>query len=288
MTVTVGSARVRTDINMTILAVGAQDATTRYSLRIASDGAEVRAAQRLRHLVFAEELGATLRTTRVGFDVDDFDAFCDHLVIVEESTREVVGTYRLLPPDRAVAAGRSYSETEFDLSRLAPLRADLVDAGRTCVHPAHRTDAVTGVMWAGIAQYLRMHGFTWIGGCVPVPLGDRGMTAASVWRRVSARHLSPLSLRVVPYWPWPAEDAPVADGLVSLPPLLRGYLRLGAWVCGPPAYDPDFAVADLYMLLPLDRVDPRYLTGGAVSRRSDDILAGGDAGAGAGRHRGAQ
>jgi putative hemolysin len=132
-----------------------------------------------------------------------------------------------------------------------------VETGRSCVHPAHRSGAVINLMWAGIARYLHLNGYRWLGGCASVPLDDGGHLAAGVWNLVQARHMSPPALRVRPRRPW---VAPVpAPARVAVPPLLRGYLRLGSWVCGEPAYDPDFNVADLYVLLSLDRTDPRYL-----------------------------
>ncbi|WDZ85091.1 GNAT family N-acetyltransferase [Micromonospora cathayae] len=266
---------------------GAPLTTSGYTLHIADDPAEVAAAQRLRHEVFGTELGAVLRPAATGLDVDDLDPFCDHLIVREERTGAVVGTYRLLPPGRT---GRRYADQEFDLTALDPLRDTLVEAGRTCVHPAHRSGAVINLMWAGIARYLHLRGSRWLGGCASVPVADGGRTAAEVWARVREGHLAPPPLRVRPHRPWFAEPSaagsltagPFVAGPVTagssvagsvtvgpapvtgverpaMPPLLRGYLRLGAWVCGEPAYDPDFAVADFYVLLSLDRMNPRHL-----------------------------
>ena len=254
---------------MTVLAVTAPTTTgTRYTMRIAMDAAEVRAAQRLRHRVFADELGARLHTTHPGLDADAFDEVCDHLLVVAEESREVVGTYRMLPPGRSP---HRYSDTEFDLSALDPIAGDLVEAGRSCVHPAHRDGTVINLMWAGIARYMHASGYRWLGGCGSVGLADGGSTVARVWDLVRRRHLAPEGYRVRPHRAWPVVDAQLAgppsdvptgpppNGRAVLPPLLRGYLRLGAWVCGAPAYDPDFDCADLYVLLGLDRIDPRYL-----------------------------
>lgn len=239
-----------TQVDMTVLATVADS----YTLEVATEGALVRAAQALRHRIFAGELGAVLHSPQPGLDVDPFDAHCDHLVIRTESG-EVVGTYRMLPPGRSP---RLYSEGEFDLRGLAPLRGALVETGRSCVHPDHRTGAVINLMWAGIARYMHLHGHRWLAGCASVPLTDGGATVAGVWGLVLRRHLAPPAWRVTPHRPWPVDAVPV-PGHAVVPPLLRGYLRLGAWVCGPPAYDPDFDVADFPVLLGLDRVDPRYL-----------------------------
>jgi putative hemolysin len=244
---------------VTTPSTGCSDEAPRYSLLMTRNGADVEAAQRLRCQVFAGELGAHLgEGGRDGRDVDRFDEHCDHLVVRADRTGEIVGTYRMLPPERAVAAGGYYSETEFDLSALAELRPGLVEAGRACVHPDHRSGAVISLIWAGIARYLLLTGHSRLIGCASVPLADGGATAAGVWGLAQAKHLSPPELRVRPWQPWDAWAAPQAARTV-IPPLLRGYLRLGAWVCGPPAHDPDFGVADLFILLPLDRVDSRYL-----------------------------
>jgi putative hemolysin len=232
---------------MTILAVAA----SRYTLLVATDGAQVQAAQQLRYRVFAEELGARLPGS--GEDVDEFDAFCDHLVIRDETTGTVVGTYRMLPPHRSA---RLYSDGEFDLAGLAPLREQIVETGRSCVHPDHRTGAVINLMWAGIARYMHLHGYRWLAGCASVGLDDGGETAAGVWDLAQRKHLAPPAWRVRPRNPWPVRDVLARP---AVPPLLKGYLRLGAWICGAPAFDPDFNCADFFVLLSLDRVDRRYL-----------------------------
>jgi len=233
-----------------------------YSILVAANPDQVAAAQRLRHLVFAQELGARLHTSVPGLDVDRFDEFCDHLLVRDDRTGAAVGTYRMLSPQRAARAGGLYADGEFDLSRLAPLRDVLVETGRSCVHPDHRNGAVINLMWAGIARYLHLNNRRWLAGCASVDLADGGLSADSVWTLAQARHLSPPALRVRPRDPYPVKPAPTtqpAKLLAAVPPLLRGYLRLGAWICGEPAHDPDFAVADFFVLLSLDRVNPRYL-----------------------------
>lgn len=203
-------------------------------------------------------MGALLSSPQPGLDVDAFDAYCDHLLVRDTTTGQVVGTYRLLPPDRAAVAGRLYSEGEFDLGPLAGIRSGLVEVGRSCVHPDHRDGAVIGLIWAGIARYMVDGGHEWLAGCCSIPLADGGMLAAGTWDRVRDKHLAPEEYRVRPLLPWSAEGV-TRPARTELPPLLRGYLRLGAWVCAEPAHDPDFGVADLYVLLSMRRVNPRYL-----------------------------
>ncbi|MEV6329004.1 GNAT family N-acyltransferase [Streptomyces sp. NPDC051909] len=233
----------------------------RYVVGLAANQEHVRAAQRLRHLVFAGEMGARLDGPEPGLDSDAFDAYCDHLLVRQEDTGEVVGTYRILPPERAAVAGRLYSESEFDLTRLAPIRHDLVEVGRSCVHPAHRNGAVIALVWAGLARYMTRTGHNWLSGCCSVPLADGGTLAATTWDAVRTKHLAPEEYWVTPHRLWTPDSAapPAAGSRADLPPLLRGYLRLGAWVCGAPAHDPEFGVADLYVLLSLRRTNPRYL-----------------------------
>ncbi|MFI8858168.1 GNAT family N-acetyltransferase [Streptomyces prasinus] len=234
-------------------------APTRYTVTLARDEDDVRAAQRLRHDVFAGEMGALLATPQPGLDIDPFDAHCDHLLVREEVSGQVVGTYRLLPPERAAVAGRLYAETEFDLAALDPIRPGLVEVGRSCVHPGHRDGAVIGLIWAGIARYMIDRGHEWLAGCCSVPLADGGALAAATWDRVRGKHLAPEEYRVRPLRPWrPAAPAPPPPP-PPRPPPRRGDHPRGARVCGEPAHDADFGVADLYVLLPMSRVDQRYL-----------------------------
>jgi putative hemolysin len=237
-----------------VLLSSPQAAASRYSLLLTTDPDEVRAAQRLRHDVFAGELGATLHGPEAGIDSDRFDELCDHLLVREDATGAIVGTYRMLPPDRA---GTLYCDGEFAVDALAPLRPSLVETGRSCVHAEHRSGAVVGLVWAGLARYMLLTGNRWLVGCASVPLADGGAVAAGVWDQARVGHLAPQPYRVTPHRPWPTEGI-TRPARVVTPPLLRGYLRLGAWVCGPPALDPDFGCADFLVLLGLDHMDARY------------------------------
>lgn len=233
----------------------------RYRTALATTAAAVEAAQRLRHEVFALECGAALDPAGAasGRDVDEWDEHCDHLVVHEEVSGRVVGTYRLLRPERAAALGRSYGDGEFDLARLAGLRPGLVEAGRSCVHPDHRTRAVITQLWAGVARYVLERGHTHLGGCAPVPLADGGATAAGLWGLlVRERRLAPAGLWVRPHVPFDVH-APALPGRLVLPPLIRAYLRIGARVCGRPAHDAASGTADFYVLLAMSDIDPRVL-----------------------------
>jgi len=229
------------------------------SVGIADSVEVIRAAQELRHRVFADELGANLSTKIPGVDHDAYDPLCQHLVVRDESSGEVVGTYRILTPANAREIGY-YSETEFDLAPLEPLRPGLVEIGRSCVHPDHRTGITIALLWAGLARFMREHGYQHLMGCASVSMADGGHRAASLHAALTsgpANHLSPAEYRVFPRLPLPLA-ALRQDLVVEPPPLIKGYLRTGAWICGKPAWDPDFNTADLPILLPMDRVSGRY------------------------------
>jgi putative hemolysin len=138
-----------------LVTTSASAGSPHYTLLVAQQQADIRAAQRLRHRVFADEVGAVLHTPEPGLDIDDYDAHCDHLVVREDSTGEIVGTYRMLSPDGARRAGGLYCETEFLIPTLAGLRETLVETGRSCVHPHHRTGAVVNLVWAGTLTWRR-------------------------------------------------------------------------------------------------------------------------------------
>ncbi|TXT37196.1 MAG: hypothetical protein FD135_3770 [Comamonadaceae bacterium] len=112
---------------------------------------EVRQAQRLRYRVFADEMGARLTTPVAGHDIDLFDNYCEHLLVRDEVTQEVVGTYRVLTPAQAKRVGSTYSDTEFDLTRLRGLRERMVELGRSCVHPDHRHAASSVATWRPVS-----------------------------------------------------------------------------------------------------------------------------------------
>ncbi len=213
-------------------------------------------AQRLRYAVFAQEMGARLGGGRDAVDEDEFDLYCDHLLVRECDGDAVVGTYRILPPHRRVQIGRLYSESEFDLHRLSPLLDSLIEVGRSCVHPEHRSGSAILLLWAGLARYMRKGKFRHLIGCASAPLADGGRQAAALRDRMQ-EYLAAPEYRVFPKLPFPHEQIARAAS-VEVPPLIKGYLRLGAKVCGEPAWDPDFNSADFLIWLALDELTPRY------------------------------
>lgn len=226
------------------------------SVGLAINDREILAAQKLRYRIFAEELGARLPSKVPGVDQDIFDPYCEHLVVRNEDSGEIVGTYRILSPENARAIGNYYSEGEFDLTRLHHLRSRMVEIGRSCVHPDHRTGATITLLWSGLAKYMMQHGYDYLIGCASISMADGGHVAASLYRSLS-EHLSPIELRVFPRCPLPLE-ALRNDLCAEAPPLIKGYLRAGAYICGEPAWDPDFNTADLPMLMRIADLPSRY------------------------------
>jgi putative hemolysin len=240
----------------------------RYTLLLSTDPALIESAQRLRHDVFTSEPGFALAGATDGRDADRFDEFCDHLLVREDNSGELVGCYRMLPPPGAIAAGGLYTATEFDVTGLDTLRPSLVEMGRAVVREDHRNGGVVLLMWAGILAYLDRCGYDYVTGCVSVPVcGPDEQTPGSQIRGVRdfvrRRHAAPVQYTVRPYRPVTVDGRGLDDidppARVAVPPLMRGYLRLGAQVCGEPAHDPDFGVGDFPALLDKRRADVRYL-----------------------------
>lgn len=223
----------------------------------ASSANEIKEAQRLRYKVFAEEMGAKLSQNSEGLDIDEFDSYCDHLLIRDQDTLKVVGTYRVLPPHKAQEIGRLYSDSEFDLSRLDHLRPKLVELGRSCVHMDYRSGAVIMALWSGLAQYMQKNGYEIMLGCASIPMADGGHFAASLYNSLDSTQMAPTEFHAFPRLPLPLDK--LNGGLeVDPPPLIKGYLKLGAKICSAPAWDPDFNTADLLTMLRLSEINPRY------------------------------
>lgn len=232
-----------------------RDGEPSLEVLLAHHPSDILSAQRLRYGIFSEEYGASMPNN--GIDHDVFDNYCDHLIVRDTGTQDIVGTYRILPPHQAAKIGRLYSESEFDLSRLAGLRPRMIEVGRSCVHPDYRTGAAIMLLWSGLAEYLRQGNYSHLIGCASVSMSDGGHTAASLYRKIRDRHLSDEPMRVVPHNRLPIE-ALNSELAVEEPPLVKGYLRIGAKVCGEPAWDPDFNTADFLMVLSVARMSPRY------------------------------
>ncbi len=245
-------------------AAGVDAAAPGFDVAWARTEDEILEAQRLRHLVFADELGARLSPplgAPAGHDIDLFDPFCEHLLVrAPGHGREpgpVIGTYRVLTPANARRVGGLYSDNEFDLTRLRPLRARMVELGRSCVHPDWRSGGAILALWAALAEFMHRNELDTMIGCASVSMRDGGHFAASLWHKVRQTHLAPIRWQVTPRLALPVDDLQ-GDLPVEPPALIKGYLRCGAKVLGAPAWDPDFNTADLPLLLRIEDLPARY------------------------------
>jgi putative hemolysin len=240
-------------------------ATSGITVAWAQHQDEVREAQRLRFEVFATEMGARLSTSLPGHDIDLFDDFCEHLLVRDAASQQVIGTYRVLTPAQAKRIGSTYSDLEFDLTRLRGLRSRMVELGRSCVHPDHRHGGVIMALWGALADFMVRNQLDTMIGCASIPmqhLGPQGMVggghaAASIWHKLKTKHMASVEFHVRPRLALPVDRLDTTLD-VEPPALIKGYLRLGAKILGAPAWDPDFNTADLPMIMGIADLPPRY------------------------------
>jgi len=250
-----------------MLQVGDRDVTAEVRNRpgrprlyshVAKDDGDILAALRLRHRVFVGEMNAEIGHAESGIERDRFDEHCIHLLVREDDSHRAVGTYRILSAAAAQLTGGFYSETEFDLCGLPQKLDGLVEIGRACVDPEYRNGAVIAMLWAGLFRYLSGQKTDYVIGCASVSLAEGRENAAAMCNRLMRDWLAPPKWRVVPRRPFRIGDPGHAPDS-SIPALIKGYLRLGAYVCGEPAFDPEFGTADMLMILPMARMNARYL-----------------------------
>lgn len=239
-------------------------------VRLAATADEVTAAQALRYRIFYEEMGAVpsrwMASARLDFDT--YDAICDHLVVLDHGwigQPQVVGTYRLLRQEVADAHGGFYSAGEFDLAALIGRgEGQLLELGRSCVDAEYRNNATITLLWRGIASYLERHRISHMIGCASLAGTDAAAHAAEL-SYLHHHHLAPQELRatVLPDCRAPFEllapgsyDARAA--LRALPPLVKGYLRVGAMVGEGAFVDHQFNTTDVFIVVPVDRITGRY------------------------------
>jgi putative hemolysin len=222
---------------------------------------EVREAQRLRYQVFANEMGARLPATIAGHDIDLFDDYCEHLLVRDGNTGTVVGTYRVLTPAQAKRVGGTYTDTEFDLTRLRNVRERMVELGRSCVHADYRHGGVILSLWGALFEFMSRNQLDTMIGCASIPMLHNGIVsgdaAASMWQQLSKSNLASIEFHVRPRLPLPIEELDT-NLPVEPPALIKGYLRLGAKILGAPAWDPDFNTADLPMMMQVKDLPLRY------------------------------
>lgn len=250
-------------------------------VRLAANRDEIKASQRLRYRVFYEELSAHAdEATRMsGRDQDSFDEICDHLLVVDGNVSEtddsrllladggLVGTYRLLRQEVAEANDGFYTADEFDIAPLiASRRCDqrFLELGRSCVLKPYRTKPTVELLWQGIWNYIRLHGLDVMFGCaslegtdpdalaLPLSFLHHTALAPEEWRvRALPEHYIDMN-RI------PAEEIDMRAAIQALPPLIKGYLRLGAFVGQGAVIDPQFNTTDVLIVLPVSAINERY------------------------------
>lgn len=234
-----------------------QETRGRLIVSVAESEAEIRAAQRLRYRVFVEEMGARIGGRRSALEQDRFDPYCEHLIVRDTISDRVIGTYRFLTAERARQLGSFMSEREFDLTPLFAIRGRMAELGRACIDPDYRGGTALLLLWSGIARHVQKRGASFLFGCASIAMDDGGVNAVRAYKQLVQHHLAPPEYRVLPRIPLLSTRGP-DGGRAAVPTLLKGYLRIGGWICGEAAWDPEFNTADLLVLLPLEHIAARY------------------------------
>ena len=239
-------------------------------VRLATNAAELSAAQALRYRVFYEEMGARAdaATLAAKLDQDEFDAIADHLLVVDhdlgEGAESVVGTYRLIRQEAADAFGRFYSESEYDITALQHFPGRKLELGRSCTAAAYRSRMVLQLLWRGIAAYVFHYGIELMFGCASLN-GTNPDALAEELTYLATHHNAPEAIRpvalperYVEMRRLPPESINPKQALMRLPPLIKGYLRLGGFVGEGAVIDSQFNTTDIAIVVQTDLVTEKY------------------------------
>lgn len=241
-------------------------------IRLAETAAEVDAALSLRYRVFYQEMRAkpSAEVAARRQDFDDFDALCDHLLVIDRSVGRsadgVVGTYRLIRRPAAAKAGRFYSEDEYDVSMIVAYPGEVLELGRSCIDREHRNRSTMQLLWSGIADYVGAYDIDVMFGCASIPGTTDPQELALPLSYLYHSHLAPpelrpraLAARYVDMNLMPPEEIDGRAALRTLPPLIKGYLRLNGWVGDGAVIDFDFNTVDVCVVVKTDEVTSRYM-----------------------------
>jgi putative hemolysin len=239
-------------------------------VRLASSAAEIDAVQALRYHVFYEEMGARPdpEAAAARRDRDAYDAVADHLLVVDheigQGPKSIVGCYRLIRQHAADKIGRFYSADEYDISTVTGFPGQIMELGRSCVHPAYRGRAAMQLLWRGIAAYVFLHRIDLMFGCASLPSTDPDAIAAEL-TYLYHNHLAPPAVcpRALPnrYVDMRRMDPSTLDSrrvLGNLPPLIKGYLRLGGFIGDGAVIDTQFNTTDVAVVVKTDLVTDKY------------------------------
>ena len=236
-----------------------------FLVKIAATESEKNAAKRLRFEVFNQEMNEGLSISwDTGLDEDQYDEHADHLLVIDSKNNRVVGTYRMLIKSRVIKNGGFYSEEEFDLSNLKRLPVELLEMGRSCVHKDYRSGQVLNLLWSGIAKYLKLNNAKFLFGCASLHTHDVD-EVSEIYTYLKSKFYADEKYRVYPVQKCSVaglkDDVDISDPRLikkKIPALLKGYLRMGAQICGEPAFDGEFGTTDFFILLPTDKLTRRY------------------------------
>ena len=227
-----------------------------YATRLARTPDDVRAAQQLRFEVFNLELNEGLQQSyATGLDADPFDAVCDHLLIEHVPSGSIVGTYRLQTGTNAAKNLGYYCAQEFEFDVFEPLRSEIIELGRACVHRQHRNLIVLGLLWKGIADYATDHGGRYLIGCSSITSQDPAV-GASAYSQLCRKFLVETPYRTKPLAAYDCDLHAVTEEKAEIPKLLRAYMSIGAKICGPPALDRHFQTIDFLTFVDLETLSP--------------------------------
>lgn len=242
--------------------------------RLARSEREIDAAQAVRYRVFVEEMNATLNpdAMRLRRDIDSYDAICDHLLVIDNAIEgdiedQIVGTYRLLRQEVALANGGFYSASEFDIEPLLARHPDkqFMELGRSCVLPDYRTKRTVELLWQGNWAYSLKHGMNAMFGCASFPgvvPEEHALALSFLYHTVLAKDEWAVSARPELYQEMnlmPLEGINARKALSALPPLIKGYLRLGAMIGDGAVVDRAFNTTDVLVVLPIASISDRYI-----------------------------
>lgn len=238
---------------------------------IASSKTEIENAKRLRYEIFFKEMGASpeKKIRESGMDHDEFDDYCDHLLVIDEKIKTgnpVVGTYRLLRGAEAKKLGKFYSEAEFDISKIKNSKGEILELGRSCVHKEYRNRATMQLLWRAIAAYIKLHNISVLFGCASLS-GTEPEKYKNHLSYLYHNHLAPEAVRpralknkFIDMNIVPKDEIENFRTVASLPPLIKGYLRLGGFVGDGAVIDPVYNTIDVCIVVQPESVSERYAT----------------------------
>lgn len=243
-----------------------QGVERKLEVRLAENQYEIEQTLSLRYNVFNLEMGEGLPESRQAQkDRDEYDYYSDHLIVKDETANKIVGTYRILKRSVAKANIGFYSENEFDLSKIYEFKDEVAEVGRSCVHADYRDGSVISLLWSGFGEYMLKNDIRYLMGCGSIHSMDSIVASQAYAYLKENNALAGEEFGVTPYESYQLvgfdPNYKVADWKAvnkAIPPIIKGYVRLGAKICGYPALDRIFKTTDLFVLFDRKEIDERY------------------------------